>query len=212
MSRANKNLPEQHWVNAAHSYLQTIDLDTFAVTNDPTTPSLGKSEALASIQHQNDSQRINSQQTSHLSPKARTWSKGNGVNSPRIYREGAIVFFPFRFIEVDWLNQVFLSSIEVTKRRSESTGFSDEQRRLLEKAFLIANYPDNARCKQLAHDLHLKESVIKFWFQTRRAKQRRILNLSKCSCLRQSEKKTTNNVSRSTLRMPLYCNLVWNRY
>ncbi len=100
MSLANNNLPEQHWVNAAHSYLQPIDLDTFAVTNDPTTPSLGKSEALSSIQHQNDSQRLKSQQTNHLSPKAHTWSKGNGAYLPRIYREGAFVF-PFRFIKVD---------------------------------------------------------------------------------------------------------------
>ncbi len=87
MSRSNNNLPEQHLVNAAHSSLQPINLDTFAVTNDPTTPSLGKSEAIASIQHQNDSERLKSQQTSYLSPKALTWSKGNGVNSPRIYRE-----------------------------------------------------------------------------------------------------------------------------
>ncbi len=100
MSRANKNLPEQHWVNAAHSYLQPIDLDTFAVTNDPTMPSLDKSEALSRMPYQNDSQRINSQQTNRLNQKAHTWSKGNGVNSPRICREGAFVF-PFRFIKVD---------------------------------------------------------------------------------------------------------------
>ncbi len=95
MSRTNNNLPEQHWVNAAHSYLQPIDLDTFAVKSDPTTPSLGKSEALGSIQHQNDSQRINSQQTSHLNLKAHNWQKENGANSPKIYREGALVIFPF---------------------------------------------------------------------------------------------------------------------
>ncbi len=122
MSRANKNLPEQHWVNTAHSYLQPIDLDTFAVKSDQTTPSLGKSEALASIQHQNDSQRINSQQTNHLSPKACTWSKQNGAYLPRICREGAFVF-PFRFIKVDWLNKVFYIQLKWQKDAVKELAF-----------------------------------------------------------------------------------------
>ncbi len=83
----------------------------------------------------------------------------------------------------------FLFFYLVTKRRGVRTGFSDKQRRVLEKAFSITNYPDEVKRQQLAHELKLEESVIRVWFQNRRAKQRRLRNSTQCGDLPLSEKK-----------------------
>ncbi len=77
----------------------------------------------------------------------------------------------------------------MTKRRGVRTEYSDKQRAILEQAFSITNYPDDVRRQQLAHELKLEESVIKVWFQNRRAKQRRLRNSTQRSDLPLTEKK-----------------------
>ncbi len=201
MAAARNNLPEQpqqisrqQWDNAAHSYLQPIDLDSLDKTCDRQVYSPFKSGALSITQSEHISLRTNTHETNHVSPKALNWSKENEAIPSMIYHEGTLIYFPsrllkdlFSYFKID--HKHFCIFNLVTKRRGVRTEYSDKQRAILEKAFSITNYPDDVRRQQLAHELKLEESFIKVWFQNRRAKQRRLRNWSQCSDLPLSEKK-----------------------
>ncbi len=101
MSAASKNLPEQPqqvsrqpWDNAAHSYLQPIDLDSLDYTCDPLVYCVFKNEAVSIIQSKHDSLRTNTQETNHFRPKALNWSKENEAIPSKIYPEGTFIYFP----------------------------------------------------------------------------------------------------------------------
>ncbi len=76
MSSASKNVPEQphqishqKWVNAAHSYLQPIDLDSLDKACDQIVHFPFKSEAFSITQSEHNSPRTNTQETNRFSPK-----------------------------------------------------------------------------------------------------------------------------------------------
>ncbi len=118
MAAARNNLPEQpqQWDNAAHSYLQPIDLDSLDNTCDQLVYCPFKSEAVSIIQSEHDSPRTNTQETNHFSSTALNWTKENEATPSRIYHEGAFIYFPsrrlnhtFRDINID--HKHFLFSI-----------------------------------------------------------------------------------------------------
>ncbi len=118
MAAARNNLPEQpqQWDNAAHSYLQPINLDSLDKACDQIVYSPFTSEAVSIIQSEHDSPRKNTQETNHFSPKALNWSKENEAIPLKIYQEGAYICFPsrrlkgsFRDINID--HKHFLFSI-----------------------------------------------------------------------------------------------------
>ncbi len=96
MAAARNNLPEkpQQWDNAAHSYLQPINLDSLEKTCDRQVYSPFKSEAFSITQSEHNSPCTNTQETNHFSPKALNWSKENEAIPLKIYHEGTLIYFP----------------------------------------------------------------------------------------------------------------------
>ncbi len=141
MSSASKNLHEQPqqlsrqpWDNAAHSYLQPIDLDSLDKTSDQLIYSPFISDAVSSIQSEHDSPRTNTQKPNHFSPKALNWPKENEAIPSRTCHEGTYIYFPsrrlnhtFRDINIDH-KRFFIFNL-VTKRRSIRTGFQTNNAR-----------------------------------------------------------------------------------
>ncbi len=100
MSSASKNLHEQPqqlsrqpWVNAEHSYLQPIDLDSLDKTSDQLIYSPFKSEAVSSIQSEQDSPRTNTQETNYFSPKALNWPKENEATARGFFTRVRLFIF-----------------------------------------------------------------------------------------------------------------------
>ncbi len=98
MAAASNNLPEQpqQWDNAAHSYLQPIDLDSLDKACDQIVHSPFKSDAFSITQSEHNNIRSNTQETNHFSPKAHNWSKENEAIPSKIYHEGTLIYFPSR--------------------------------------------------------------------------------------------------------------------
>ncbi len=101
MSSASKYLPEQpqqissqQWDNAAHSYLQPIDLDSLDKTCDQLVYCPFKTEAFSITQSEHDSPRTNTQETNHFSSKAPNCAKENEATPSGIYHEGTLLYFP----------------------------------------------------------------------------------------------------------------------
>ncbi len=98
MAAARYNLPEQpqQWDNAAHSYLQPINLDSLDKTCDRQVYSPFKSEAFSITQSEHNSPRTKPQETNHFNPKVFNWSKENEAIPSKIYHEGTLTYFPTR--------------------------------------------------------------------------------------------------------------------
>ena len=62
------------------------------------------------------------------------------------------------------------------KKKRNRTQFTTDQIEHLEEKFKISQYPDTLARKEISRTLKVKDSAIVFWFQNRRAKQRKYEN------------------------------------